>query len=357
MSNVEAAELRRYNANSRNNNTGDCTIRALCIAYGQRYDDVHRDLLKIGSEYWYDSIWTKYVRDHGYITKRNVSKDAITLTEFADSHPTGTYLVTVGKRAYGLSSHVVCLENGTIWDTWNSLSWYVNDYWLIRNGEDTIPDSPGFDQDLVDEYVSFLTAYFEKLKKKAPYMDGYVSTSKLQDEYTLLIVARCIPNDTYQEQFADLIEKGMLSQKWVKTLRAIIKFNPKVDFDINKSKTMEKIRVQVREWMYQIRKTIEDTVAVSKATFHPKYYGDMDDRRLLIKLPAWAQPLLTKCVDYGDEAKRWDGDRFEAEMAAFDDDPRKETAPIVYFRADTISELRSDLESYRSKFYRVDYDY
>lgn len=357
MSNIEAAELRKYNANSRNHSTGDCTIRALSIAYGMRYDDVHRDLLKIDSQYWYDFVWTQFISTHGYISKKRVKQDAITLSEFADIHNEGTYLVTVGKTAATLSSHVVCLENGTVWDTWNSLNWYVDTYWLIRGVEDTILDTPGFDSDLVNEYVSFLTAYFEKLKKKAPYMDGYISSTKLQDEYTLLIVARCVPNDTYQEQFADLIEQGMLNKKWAKTLRTIIKFNPKVDFEINKSRTMEKVRVQVREWMYQIRKTIEDTVAVSKATFHPKYYGDLDDRRLLIKLPAWAQPLLTKCVDYGDEAKRWDGDRFEAEMAAFDDDPRKETAPIVYFRADTISELRNDLEDYRTKFYRVDYDY
>lgn len=365
LSRVEAAELRRYNANSRNHNTGDCVIRALSIAYGIRYDEVHRELLSIYSEYQYKFVWTQFINKYGYVSHGKPDTDPstgevirhpITLDEFAEMYSGGTYIVSVGKRP-NTSDHLVCVENGTIWDTWNSLNEYVKEYWLIRSAEDTLPDTKGFDDNLVHEYEAFITDYMSKLKKKAPYMDAYVSSSKLQDDYSLLLVIRCVPNHLYNEQFSEEIKFRQLNTNWTKTLRAVVKFNPKVDFDTNKSKTLEKLRVQVREWLYQIRKTIEAASAVHKANYNVNYHGDHEDRRLLIKMPAWAQPLLTKCVDHGELSRRYGQDRYTASMDALDDDPRKETAPVVNFRADTIPELRSNLEDYRTKFLRVDYDY
>lgn len=360
MPNIAAAELRKYNANSRDHNVGDCTIRSLSVAYGIRYDEVHKELLKYGKEYWYDIVWTQFLQHHGYLSHSKFAKgsDRPTLEEFADAHPSGTYVVCVGKTQTKLSSHAVCLDNGKIWDTWNSLPWFVTEYWLIRKGEDSIQDSPGFDEELRQEYIDFFNEYLAKLKKKTPYLDTYIGSAKINDEYTLTVVFRCVPNDVYAEQFAELIKDRVLNVGWGKVLRTIIKFNPKVDFDENKSKTKEKARVQLREWLYQIRKTIEDVQTVQRTKFNPDFRGDSDDKKLLIKMPLWAQPLLTSCVDYSQyHYDDYDGTRYEAQMNAFPDDPRADTAPIVYFQADTIPELRSDLEAYKKSFSRLNYDY
>jgi hypothetical protein len=44
-------------------------------------------------------------------------------------------------------------------------------------------------------------------------------------------------------------------------------------------------------------------------------------------------------------------------MDALDDDPRKSEAPTVYFRADSLRELKQQLASYKSNFSRLEYDY
>ena len=42
--------------------------------------------------------------------------------QFAEDHPVGTYILA-------LSGHVVCVQNGTIWDSWDSSNENVLYYW------------------------------------------------------------------------------------------------------------------------------------------------------------------------------------------------------------------------------------
>jgi hypothetical protein len=43
--------------------------------------------------------------------------------QFAEDHPVGNYILA-------LSGHVVCVQNGTIWDSWDSSNENVLYYWV-----------------------------------------------------------------------------------------------------------------------------------------------------------------------------------------------------------------------------------
>ena len=50
MSNITSADLIRYNANPRHTDTGDCTKRALSLAFDMPYSQVSKELNGIANE-------------------------------------------------------------------------------------------------------------------------------------------------------------------------------------------------------------------------------------------------------------------------------------------------------------------
>ena len=73
-----------------------------------------------------------------------------------------------------------------------------------------------------------------------------------------------------------------------------------------------------------------------------------------MKFPEWCRKYITDFWDYGPSEQF---DRYYLELEALPDDPRGKRDNRVRFRADTLRELRLDLEAYREDFSRLDYDY
>ena len=101
---ILSAEYRKYNANSRDDYVGDCVRRAISLAFGMDYNQVNKDLLRLGGR---DStkiyVWDNYVMSLGDVTKhRELSilhpeeSDMISLSDWADEHSSGTWLVVTG---------------------------------------------------------------------------------------------------------------------------------------------------------------------------------------------------------------------------------------------------------------------
>lgn len=71
-----------------------------------------------------NAVWGAYLRRIGY--KRYIAPDIFpdcyTVGRFADEHPKGTYILA-------LSGHVVCVQDGVIYDSWNSENEIVLYYW------------------------------------------------------------------------------------------------------------------------------------------------------------------------------------------------------------------------------------
>lgn len=108
-----------YNPNPERNRTIDCTIRAICKATGKDWDTV----FVATSVYAFsfkdmqtaDYVWGAYLRQLGY--KRYLVDDndqyLYTVEDFCNDNPKGTYILSI-------SGHVVCVQDGFYYDSWDS---------------------------------------------------------------------------------------------------------------------------------------------------------------------------------------------------------------------------------------------
>lgn len=71
-----------------------------------------------------NACWGRYLRSIGYrrYIVPDTCPDCYTVGQFAEDYPVGTYILA-------LSGHVVCVQNGTIWDSWDSSNENVLYYW------------------------------------------------------------------------------------------------------------------------------------------------------------------------------------------------------------------------------------
>lgn len=109
-----------YNPHPSKNRIGDCVIRALTKVLNKSWHEVYVDLCILGYVIcdWgsSNSVWNAYLISQGF-TRDIVSTDCpdcYTIEDFCNEHPKGTYVV-------GTGSHAVCVENGILYDSWNSL--------------------------------------------------------------------------------------------------------------------------------------------------------------------------------------------------------------------------------------------
>ena len=106
----------KYNPNPKNNNTGDCSIRAYCKAEGLEWDDAYDIATKLGKEMSMicddhkvvDKILTE--RFNYKYTKGEKGAKKKTVNEFAIEHPEGKYILWV-------HAHVVTCIDGYYYDS------------------------------------------------------------------------------------------------------------------------------------------------------------------------------------------------------------------------------------------------
>ena len=113
-----------HNENPYRRNVGDCTVRAISTALDQDWDTTYIGLCLEGylmkDMPSSNEVWRSYLSRYGL--ERRTAPPHTTVNEFARAHPHGTYLL-------GLNSHVVCIIDGTLYDTWDSGEKEVLYYW------------------------------------------------------------------------------------------------------------------------------------------------------------------------------------------------------------------------------------
>ena len=113
-----------HNENPYNRNVGDCTDRAISTALDQAWDTTYIGLCLEGyllkDMPSSNEVWRSYLSQYGL--ERRPAPPHTTVNEFARTHRSGVYLL-------GLNSHVVCIIDGTILDTWDSGEREVLYYW------------------------------------------------------------------------------------------------------------------------------------------------------------------------------------------------------------------------------------
>ena len=108
-----------YNPNPAKKTVGDCVIRAISLAMGMTWEDVHTDLSMV-SHYLFDmpssnAVWGEYLYLNGFRRHviPNICPPCYTVKEFCRDYPVGTFLLSTG-------SHVVTVVDGNYYDTWDS---------------------------------------------------------------------------------------------------------------------------------------------------------------------------------------------------------------------------------------------
>lgn len=342
---VVRADLKLYNANTRDANVGDCVKRGLSVAYSMDYDEVSRELNAIKrelgvSQYNISPVFERFMRDRGD-SFRNLSED-VTLAEFCDDHRSGVYVVLVGKVP-GSRTHLAAVVNGDIYDSWDSSNWYVSKYCRVSNVSSEVFN---LDSDSVNNAVlEFTESYIDKLNSKLS-SDSPMSLSlgkvSRYNKYTYEYYIRCRLGKVPQES------------RWRSNVTLghdiTVKLNPRLDQDTNIKNLIVKMKQKIYDWSYNIHKELVDAQSAESVQRHRYFHGSKLD---LMKFPEWARPLIRAYQDNGSSEYC---DRYEMTLQALPEDDRGRE-DIVSLHADTLRELKWQLEEYRKYFRRPDYDY
>lgn len=108
-----------YNPNPQGARVGDCTVRACCKATGKDWEQTFCALTVEGymrsDMPSANHVWGAFLRRCGF--KRHVipneCPDCYTVADFCQDHPRGLYVLAI-------SGHVVAVEDGDWYDTWDS---------------------------------------------------------------------------------------------------------------------------------------------------------------------------------------------------------------------------------------------
>lgn len=105
-----------YNANPLGRKVNDCTVRAIALATNRTWDEAYDDLSHYAKaqaimmdevEYIDEYLQNNFIKLCG--CKGQVK---VTVEQFAKSHPSGTYLIT-------MNGHITCCIDGCVYDTFN----------------------------------------------------------------------------------------------------------------------------------------------------------------------------------------------------------------------------------------------
>lgn len=108
-----------FQPNPRGKAVGDCTVRAIAKATGKDWDSVYWGLCIEGNLEAdmpsSNAVWGAYLKKQGFRRGlvREDCPECYTVADFAQEHPTGTFILA-------LSGHAVCVEDGKLFDSWDS---------------------------------------------------------------------------------------------------------------------------------------------------------------------------------------------------------------------------------------------
>ena len=108
---------------------GDCSVRAISKALGISWDDafdlLSRSAKQMGDMPSSNTVISAVLRQHGFYRENlpNFCPDCYSIRNFARDNPMGTYVV-------GTGNHVVAVEDGNYYDSWDSGDEIPQYFWV-----------------------------------------------------------------------------------------------------------------------------------------------------------------------------------------------------------------------------------
>ena len=118
------------NPNPKHRAGSDCVIRAICFAFDMGWYDVYDDLCRVGRMDcdWgcNDTVWGHYLLMRGCtpVVLPKKCPRCITIADFANRYPDGTYII-------GTGGHAVAVINGDYYDSWDSGNELASFFWKV----------------------------------------------------------------------------------------------------------------------------------------------------------------------------------------------------------------------------------
>lgn len=331
---IDSAELVRYNANTRGTRTGDCTVRSISLAFNKDYREVKKilnDCMRKSREDAYNSSNNiKYALIHEFNVPESdildIRTQKLTVAEFADQNPVGTFLIGCSKNPnpssnYVFGGHLVTIINGRVFDTWDSRNYYVCKY-IEVDGEATNTDTqivslasylstwlktPGTSRWWDDAFKTSLDRAIDKsrrLKKLAEDNDVDITINGDWGRVTYSSFVFSIPMT-----FDLIISDYSISQSFSKTVKIQIRSS----VDPNDSAVTDYISAEldnkISGIIWSIVKIAEDILAGYQLTKDVQndspidYFWSVQDKKMFNTLPYWVRRLATDF--YVDRYNSW----------------------------------------------------
>ena len=122
------AKYKFLNLNPLNEREQDCVCRAISLALQEDYYLIERKLELVGELFECEKLCSccyKHLLDYVYGLERIEEVQGMTVEEFANRFPKGTYIVRVPQ-------HCTCVIDNQIFDIWNCSQEKVDIVWEVK---------------------------------------------------------------------------------------------------------------------------------------------------------------------------------------------------------------------------------